>query len=57
MSCDCRRRPNLTPHVDFIVIVVMLLGLKFLGTGLMVAMIALFVVHYGIVTFVERRTR
>jgi hypothetical protein len=57
MSCDCRKRPNLTPQVDFILIVVMLLGLKFLGTRLMVAMIALYLVHYGIVFFADRRNR
>jgi hypothetical protein len=57
MSRDCRKRPNLTPQVDFILIVVMLLGLKFLGTRLMVAMIALYLVHYGIVFFADRRNR
>lgn len=48
------KRTNLTPHVDFIVFVVAILGFKFLDDRVMWALIAIFLIHHTLVRLIER---
>lgn len=54
-SCACERRTNLTPHVDFIALVVMFLGFKFLDDRIMWAIAAIFVIHHTVIRIAEAR--
>lgn len=55
-TCQCAKRANLTPHVDFLVIVTMLIGFKFLNEWLMVALIIVFLIHHALVRTAESGT-
>lgn len=49
------KRTNLTPHVDFITLVVMFLGFKFLDDRIMYALIVMFLIHYTLIRIAEHR--
>lgn len=50
-----KRRPNLTPQVDYTLLVVTMLGFKFLDYRLMIALILAFLVQHIAVTILESR--
>lgn len=49
------RRTNLTPHVDFIALVVMMVGFKILDDRIMFALIAIFLIQHTIIRIAESK--
>lgn len=54
-NCACNKRTNLTPHVDYIALVIMFLGFKFLDDRIMWALAVIFIVHHTMIRIAESR--